>query len=94
MTAATQTLTATQCVMARNGLGLTVRQLAAMASLGKNTVLRLESGGSVGSATMRLLRETLEKSGAEFVGDFGVFIRKPPIRPAAASVHVGEACAA
>lgn len=93
MTAAAQSLTATQCVMARNGLGLTVRQLAAMASLGKNTVMRLETGGSVGSATMRLLRETLERSGAEFVGDCGVIIRKTPVRPAA-SAHVGEACAA
>lgn len=73
----TPMLTPTQCVMARYGLGLTVRELAAGASLGVATVNRFELGQAVPEAsTMRLLRMTLEAAGAVFIGSDGVRIPK------------------
>lgn len=66
-----------QCRMARVGLGLTVRQLAALAQCSNETVGRFELGETLKPRTIADLRRTLEAAGAIFLdGDEpGVKIR-------------------
>ena len=52
--------------MARAGLGLTVRELAALTSTNKATIVRIEAGNSVRESTLSHVRKTLESMGAEF----------------------------
>ena len=52
--------------MARVGLGWSARDLADKAGLGYATVARFESGGNVADESREAMRETLEKSGAQF----------------------------
>ncbi len=55
-----------QVRMARQGLNLSVRQLAELAGLNKATIVRIEAGVSVRQATLQSVRAALETLGAEF----------------------------
>lgn len=52
--------------MARAGLGLTIRELAALSCTNKATIVRIESGQSVRETTLLVIRKTLEDKGACF----------------------------
>lgn len=64
--------------MARAGLGLGVRDLAALAKVSPNTVARLERGERLQGATVEIIRGALETAGVEFTnGDApGVRLRR------------------
>jgi transcriptional regulator with XRE-family HTH domain len=53
-------------VMARAGLGLSVRQLAEMAVLDKATIVRFEAGMKLKGSTVAKIQKALEKEGAIF----------------------------
>lgn len=53
--------------MARSGLDLTVRELAAAANMNKATIVRIEAGYPVREATVTAVRTALESLGARFV---------------------------
>ncbi len=52
--------------MARAGLGITVRELAALTGTNKATIVRMEAGNTVRDSTLAHVRQTLESMGAEF----------------------------
>lgn len=52
--------------MARAGLGLGVRELAAAADVSTNTIARLERGESLYPRTIEVIRAALEAAGVEF----------------------------
>jgi transcriptional regulator with XRE-family HTH domain len=58
-----------QCRMARVGLGLTVRELAAMVPCSNETVGRLELGETLKPRTVDDIRRVLESLGAVFIDD-------------------------
>lgn len=64
--------------MARAGLGLGVRELAAAADVSTNTIARLERGEALYPRTVASIRAALEQAGVEFTnGDEpGVKLRK------------------
>jgi len=66
--------------MARAGLRLSVRGLAALARISPNTVARFERGESLYARTLQTIRTALENAGAEFLpekeGGVGVRLRK------------------
>lgn len=62
-------LGAAELRMARNGLALTVRDLAILSGVNKSTVVRVEAGEKVRRSTLDLMRGTLEKAGAVFFSD-------------------------
>ncbi len=68
--------------MARAGLGLSVRDLAAKAQVSTNTVSRLESGEDLKPRTVEAIQRALEVAGVEFIaengGGPGVRLRKAP----------------
>jgi len=55
-----------QCRMARAALGLGVRELAARAIVGANTVARFEAGEELKPRTIAAIQSALEEMGAEF----------------------------
>ena len=55
-----------QCRMARAGLGLGVRELAAAAKVSIDTVARFERGEQLKERTVEALQRTLEAAGVEF----------------------------
>ena len=55
-----------QCRMARAGLGLGVRKLAAAAKISPDTVLRFERGERIRKRTIDSLRQVFEAAGVEF----------------------------
>lgn len=55
--------------MARAALGWSIRQTAAKAHIGINTLSRFEGGGGVFLATADRLRAVYETSGVEFLGE-------------------------
>jgi transcriptional regulator with XRE-family HTH domain len=59
-------MTASQCRMARAGLGISVRELAKTAKVSTNTITRLESGEELKERTVDAVRAALEALGAEF----------------------------
>ena len=65
--------------MARAGLGLGVRELAAAADVSTNTIARLERGEHLYPRTVEIIRAALEAAGVVFTnGDEpGVKLRKP-----------------
>ena len=68
------TLTADQIRMARAALGWSFEVLAEKSGVSSRTVRRIESEGGLKNATnanMRLVRETLEAAGIEFIGEAG-----------------------
>jgi transcriptional regulator with XRE-family HTH domain len=64
-----------QCRMARAGLGLGVRKLAAAAKVSPDTVTRFERGERIRQRTIDSLRQVLEAAGVEFTDG-----RKPEVR--------------
>jgi transcriptional regulator with XRE-family HTH domain len=69
-----------QCRMARAALGLSVRQLADLADVSNDTVVRFEGGQELKSRTIAAIRAALESAGVEFIaengGGAGVRLRK------------------
>jgi transcriptional regulator with XRE-family HTH domain len=59
-------LLAVQCRMARAALGLGVRELAALAKVSIDTVVRFERGDELKERTVDALRGALEAAGVEF----------------------------
>jgi len=68
-------VTGAQIRMARAGLRLSVRDLAALAKVSPNTVTRVEGGGAANSSTLAALRRALEDAGVEFDGENGVRLK-------------------
>jgi DNA-binding XRE family transcriptional regulator len=66
--------------MARAGLGLGVRELASLAEVTPETVVRLEKGETLRPRTLSAIRTALEAAGVEFIpengGGPGVRLRK------------------
>ena len=57
--------------MARAGLGWSVRKLADESAVGERTIHRIEAQNGLPTATsanLKLIRETLEAAGIEFIG--------------------------
>lgn len=64
--------------MARAGLRLNVRAVAEAASVSPTTVTKVEADQPVNTSTLAVLRQALEKAGAEFRPDGSVAIRISP----------------
>lgn len=60
-------MNARQCKMARDGLGLTGRDLAAIAGVPYATLARFEAGSSIRPDTVTKLADTLAAKGAQFI---------------------------
>ncbi|MGC9457829.1 MAG: helix-turn-helix domain-containing protein [Halothiobacillaceae bacterium] len=58
---------AVQCRMARAAVGLGVRDLAKMAGVAVDTVVRLERGEELKPGTVEKIRAVLEGEGLEFI---------------------------
>jgi len=61
-----------QLRMARAALGWSVRQLAEVSAVGVRTIHRIEAQDGIPTATsanLKLIRETLEAAGIEFIGE-------------------------
>lgn len=73
-------MTPEQCKMARAGIGLGVRELAALAGVAPGTITRLERGESIYARTLAAIQAALEAAGVEFIpengGGVGVRLRK------------------
>jgi transcriptional regulator with XRE-family HTH domain len=73
-------MTPEQCKMARAGLGLGVREVAASAKVSTNTLTRFEAGEELRPRTIDAIRGALEAAGIEFIpengGGAGVRLRK------------------
>ncbi len=64
-------MTPQQCRMARAGLGLGVRELAALANVSTNTIARLERGEALYPRTIEAIRGALEQAGVVFIEQNG-----------------------
>ncbi|WAC29539.1 helix-turn-helix domain-containing protein [Ancylobacter sp. SL191] len=66
--------------MARAALGLTVRDLAALAGVSHDTIVRFEAGEELKPRTVEAIQRALEVAGVEFIaengGGVGVRLRK------------------
>jgi transcriptional regulator with XRE-family HTH domain len=62
---------AVQCKMARAALGLGVRELAELASVSPDTVVRLEAGDRLRPRTVAAIQAALEAAGVEFIEENG-----------------------
>lgn len=60
-------MNAKQCKMARDGLGLTGRELAAMSGVPYATLARFEAGATIREDTRAKLESTLADKGAQFI---------------------------
>ena len=71
----------TQCRMARAALGLKIAELAELAEVSTNTVVRFERGEELKQSTIDQLKNALQKAGIEFIpengGGVGVRFAKP-----------------
>ena len=68
------TLTVEQIRMARAALGWSLEIMAEKCGVSSRTLRRIESEGGLQKATnanLRLIRETLQDAGIEFIGDAG-----------------------
>ena len=64
-------LTVEQLKMARSALGWSIQKLAEISLVSVRTIKRIESEGMIEKVTpanIKLLRETLEAAGIEFIG--------------------------
>jgi transcriptional regulator with XRE-family HTH domain len=81
--------------MARTALGWGVRDLAAAAKVGVDTVTRFERGDTLKERTVEAIRHTLEAAGVEFIpengGGAGVRLRSPLVAPIKASAPAPSA---
>ena len=67
-------VTSEQIKMARAALGWSVEKLANESAVGVRTIHRIEAQDGLPKATagnLKLLRETLQAAGIEFIGDAG-----------------------
>ena len=67
-------LTVEQIKMARTALGWSIQLLADKSTVSVRTIKRIESEGMIEKVTpanMKLIRETLQAAGIEFIGDAG-----------------------
>jgi len=67
-------VTSEQIKMARAALGWSVEKLAKESAVGVRTIHRIEAQDGLPNATagnLKLLRETLQAAGIEFIGDAG-----------------------
>ena len=67
-------LTCNQIRMSRAALGWSISKLSERSSVSVSTIKRLESEDGFNKATeanLRLIRETLQAAGIEFIGDAG-----------------------
>ena len=67
-------MTVEQIKMARAALGWSIQLLAEKSLVSVRTIKRIESEGMIEKVTpanMKLLRETLEAAGIEFIGEVG-----------------------
>ncbi|AWJ85215.1 transcriptional regulator [Azospirillum sp. TSH58] len=62
-------MTPRQCAMARAALRLSVRDLAAAAMVGVNTVSRFENGKNTEDLSIKRMQTALESAGVAFIGD-------------------------
>ncbi len=73
-------LTASQCRMARAALQLGVRELSQAAGVSPTTITKLERGEELQTRTIEAIRTALEAAGVEFIaengGGAGVRLRK------------------
>lgn len=58
---------AVQSKMARAALGLTVRDLAGLAGVSHDTIVRLEAGDTLKPRTVQAIRAALEAAGVIFI---------------------------
>ncbi|TRB17086.1 helix-turn-helix domain-containing protein [Rhizobium rhizogenes] len=70
-----------QCRMARAALGLKIAELAELAKMSTNTIVRFETGKELKQSTIDDLRLVLENAGVIFIpengGGAGVRLKKP-----------------
>jgi transcriptional regulator with XRE-family HTH domain len=70
-----------QCRMARAALGLAIADLAKLAGVSTNTVVRFETGAELKQSTIDALRSVFNDAGLEFIaengGGAGVRFAKP-----------------
>ena len=67
-------VTSEQIKMARAALGWSVEKLARESAVGVRTIHRIEAQNGIPNATagnLKLLRETLQAAGIEFIGEAG-----------------------
>jgi transcriptional regulator with XRE-family HTH domain len=64
-------MNAEQCRMARAALRISVRELAEIARVGTNTVVRMEAGEKLQERTVEAIQAALEKAGVEFIAENG-----------------------
>ena len=64
-----------QVASARELIGITQTELAAAAGVGKETVLRFETGVSIYEANVEKIRTALETHGIEFTNGSGMGVR-------------------
>jgi DNA-binding XRE family transcriptional regulator len=64
-------MNADQCRMARAALRMTVKQLAEIAEVSPDTVVRLEDGQELKPRTVAAIRAALEAAGVIFVDENG-----------------------
>jgi len=60
-----------QCRMARTALGMKIAELAELANVSTNTVVRFERGEELKESTVRQLRSALEGAGIELIPENG-----------------------
>jgi len=60
-------INAKQCRMARAALQISVRELATMAKVAPDTIVRLEAGKRLKPRTVEAVQQALEKAGIEFI---------------------------
>jgi transcriptional regulator with XRE-family HTH domain len=64
-------MNAEQCRMARAALKFSVRDLAAAARVGANTIVRLEAGEKLQERTIDVIQRALESAGVGFIAENG-----------------------
>lgn len=62
---------ATQCRMARTGLGWRAQDLADRAGVGYATVARFEAGSSIADESLKKIAQALTEAGAQFTRKTG-----------------------
>nr|WP_075632778.1 helix-turn-helix transcriptional regulator [Xaviernesmea rhizosphaerae] len=60
-----------QCRMARAALGMKIAELAELANVSTNTVVRFERGEELKSATVRSIKGALQRAGISFIPENG-----------------------
>lgn len=72
-----------QCRMARAALGLKIAELAELAKMSTNTIVRFETGKDLKQSTIDELRVVLEDAGIIFISENGdgpgIRLKKPAL---------------